>query len=191
MGTFGRSFLCLCLCACLVFGAGFLLFCYHILHLESPHLPGPQAGIVVLTGGPQRLETGLTLLKNHQGLRLLVSGVHKDVRRPQILPNPSLPVDLGYSAQNTIENAREAKDWASQHHFGALILVTSKYHLPRARLEFAQRLGEIAIYPYPAQPPTGKEEPFLLPLAWKEYTKYTLALVRAGARFIAINLGLT
>ena len=187
MGSCTRLFIWLFICLSLLFGAGFLLFCQHTLHLK-PSLPTREGtAIVVLTGGPHRLETGLMLLKAGKGARLLISGVNKDVKPAEILPDTRLAVDLDYSAQNTIQNAQETNTWARSHHFKNLILVTSRYHMPRARLELSQRLVDVALFPYPAASPTSTDA-FLLSLAWSEYKKYTLALVRACARFVALKL---
>lgn len=188
MGSCTRFVIWLFVCLSLLFGSGFLLFCHHILHLK-PSLPGREgAAIVVLTGGPHRLETGLMLLKTGKGERLLISGVNKDVKPNEILPDTRLPVDLDYSAQNTIQNAQETKSWVERHHFHSLILVTSRYHMPRAHLELSQRLGNVSLFPYPAEVPGKQVDKFLLTLAWSEYRKYTLALVRASARFVALKL---
>ncbi len=38
-------------------------------------------------------------------------------------------VDLGHTARDTIGNATETRDWAADHHYVSLIVVTSAYHI--------------------------------------------------------------
>ena len=170
-------------------------FFYYDMSTFPAQIPSHVDGVVVLTGGAQRLEEGLDLLHGRTARRLLVSGVHKDVKREDILPHLTLPVDLGYEAHDTIGNAREAKQWAHTYGYKSLILVTAHYHMRRTLLEFNQRLPEMAIYAYPVRPsPLEKggwwrRAPLVL-LVVSEYNKYILALGRALVRAIAIGLGL-
>jgi len=121
--------------------AGLLLFAAFILTMDKPQTTtGDQAdAIIVFTGGSKRIETGLTLLKQQQAPVLFISGV-----------GPNLDIDtvyklwsdddsaetlccfeLGKKATNTIGNAIETKQWASDNHISSIILVTSDYHMPR------------------------------------------------------------
>lgn len=177
----------------LAWGAGFALFSYDALKM-TPKLPvqGTADAIVVLTGGAQRVSTGIDLLAQGKGKRLLISGVHKDVKPRELLPEPSLPVDLGYAAHNTIQNAQETRAWVLSHQYTSLVLVTSRYHMRRALLEFAQRLPSIELFSYPVSgAPYRQQEELLLRLLWREYNKYILALVRAVVRYGALQLRLT
>ena len=47
--------------------------------------PGPADGIVVLTGGEDRLPAAVHLLQAHKGNRLLISGVHQETTRKELL----------------------------------------------------------------------------------------------------------
>jgi uncharacterized SAM-binding protein YcdF (DUF218 family) len=44
-------------------------------------------------------------------------------------------VDLGFTAADTVGNARETAEWARAMRYESLIVVTSDYHMPRAMLE--------------------------------------------------------
>lgn len=106
--------------------------------------------VVVLTGGPDRLEAGLQLLEEGKGKRLLISGVHAQTQREDLakLVNPAYAkyfdccVDLDYAALNTRDNARETLGWAQGNGFSSVILVTSSYHLPRAMLALDRAGGQ-------------------------------------------------
>ena len=172
-----------------------LTFFYYDMSTFPVQIPAHVDGVVVLTGGSQRLKEGLDLLHDRTAKRLLVSGVHKDVRREELLPQFILPVDLGYEARDTIGNAREAKQWAETNAYNSLILVTAHYHMRRSLLEFNQRLPKIAIYAYPVRPsPLEKggwwRQGKLVLLVIGEYNKYILALGRALVRAVAMGLGL-
>ena len=54
-------------------------------------------------------------------------------------------VDLGFTAANTLGNARETAEWARAKGYSALILVTADYHMPRARLELRAAMPEADI----------------------------------------------
>ena len=58
-------------------------------------------------------------------------------------------VDLGFSAEDTIGNARETAAWARAYHFRRLIVVTADYHMPRAVLELRGAMPESQVQPYP------------------------------------------
>jgi len=116
-------------------------------------LPAPLDGsttdaIVVPTGGPGRIERGLALLEAHQGKRMLVTGVGAGVRPADLTRayrvEPALMrccVDLGRRAVDTRSNAEETADWVAAHRYGSVRLVSSDWHLPRARMELAAALG--------------------------------------------------
>lgn len=104
--------------------------------------------IVVLTGDDGRTARGLKLLRAHAAPRLLISGVGPTTTSAEIAADNDAPsrlvrccVDLGHSAVDTRSNAEETAAWARAHHVGSLRLVTSNYHMRRARLELAAELG--------------------------------------------------
>lgn len=122
--------------------------------------PPPQAqAIVALTGGSmERLSTGVRLLKDRKGERLLISGVNRIVTDQELFEaleiEPELAqccVDLGRSATDTLGNASETAAWAREHRFRQLILVTDDYHMPRSQAELSLAMPEVEIYPYPVR----------------------------------------
>ncbi len=105
-------------------------------------------GIVVLTGAPGRIDRGLALMAQGSAKRMLVSGVDPDVRPGELMvrypPSARLfacCIDLGRQAIDTVSNAEETADWVRKHKYKTVRLVTSDWHMPRARLELAHVLG--------------------------------------------------
>jgi uncharacterized SAM-binding protein YcdF (DUF218 family) len=151
-------FLLIALAIALMFwGAGFLYFLNHVASYAS--VPDDSAeAIVVLTGGPQRVNTGFNLLAEHHSEKLLISGVNKRVSAATLLSlwkeghddriEPACCITIGHEARNTEENAREAAAWIRNNHISSISLVTADYHLPRAELEFHAVLPGIRITPY-------------------------------------------
>ncbi len=142
--------------------------------------------IVVLTGGGgDRMPTGMRLINEGYGARLLISGVNPEVAREDIKAlwagHAELfdcCVDLGAKARTTRGNAIEAQEWATAHSFQSLVLVTSDYHMPRAMLELKAALPDVVITAHPVASVylNGRGAPNSLK-SWRllsfEYLKYT------------------
>lgn len=161
--------------------------------------PPPAEAIVALTGGSlERLSTGVRLLEEHKGQRLLISGVNRIVTDDELLRgalnvDPELAqccIDLGRSAEDTLGNASETAAWAREHHYTRLILVTDDYHMPRSHAELSLALPEAEIYPYPVR--TRWTDPVLwrsdLGAAGRLAAEYVKYLVIRG-REAVIDLG--
>jgi uncharacterized SAM-binding protein YcdF (DUF218 family) len=175
--------------------AGFLHFAETVAALEAPRDPKADA-IVVLTGGYQRIDHAIDLLKKGAGERLLISGVNPTTSGNQIrkLTQTSSAlfeccVDMGYQAVDTIGNANETARWISDHRFSRVLVVTNNYHMPRSLLELRLSDEETDFIAYPVINSDLKNgnwlsEPIVLKTILSEYLKYTLARVRAlaGAR---------
>ncbi|MCU0818332.1 MAG: YdcF family protein [Beijerinckiaceae bacterium] len=171
--------------------AGLVIF---VETLDAPRTPANARadGIIVLTGGADRIEDGIRLLEAGHARRLLISGVNAQVTMEQLRrtwPGHELAfdccIDLDFRARNTIENARESAQWVRQNAFRSILLVTASYHMPRARLEFAEVLPGVVIEPYPVVPDRSRledwwREPVLLRLLAAEYTKFLAAWLRAA-----------
>ena len=105
-------------------------------------------GIVVLTGGPGRIERGLALMARGRAARMLVSGVDRTVRRVELAaryPRQAALfdccVDLGRESVDTRSNADETSDWLKRSKFATVRLVTTNWHMPRARFELDRQTG--------------------------------------------------
>lgn len=154
-------------------------------------LPGPADdrhtdAIVVPTGGPGRIDRGLALLKAHAADRMLVTGVAPGVRPIDLAieykTSPRLfacCVDLGRKAVDTRSNAAETGAWVRAHHYKSVRLVTSDWHLRRARLELTKALGKDVTIVGDGVPGAPR-----LPLLLAEYHKY---LVRRVALLLGVG----
>lgn len=135
-----------------LFGALAIAWCLgfaaFMLTLPQPFNGTTSDAIVVPTGGPGRIDRGLELLRARQAKRLLVTGVAPGVRPDDLArtydASPALfacCVDLGGEAVDTRSNAEETAQWVRARGYRTVRLVTSDWHLPRARMELAAALG--------------------------------------------------
>jgi uncharacterized SAM-binding protein YcdF (DUF218 family) len=149
-------------------------------------LPGPQDdrltdAIVVPTGGPGRVKRGLVLLERKRALRMLVSGVDRRVKPHELAASVGAPtalvdccIDLGREAVDTRSNGEETAAWIRAHHYRSVRLVTTDWHMARAKFELARLLGKDVVIVADGVP----SEPGLKSLL-TEYNKYVLRRVTA------------
>ena len=166
-------------------GVGFLAggFLRYLDRVEG-FVPAPVAsvpladGIVVLTGGPDRLASAGDLLEAGRAPRLLVSGVNEATTPSDVATllgiNDALLdccVTLGFEALDTRGNAREAAGWLVANPLSDtsapdtapsdaspsdtvsdpephLIVVTSNYHMQRALYELRHAVPGVELVPY-------------------------------------------
>ena len=166
---------------------GFLHFVEDIGTLREPTVTlglEPTDAIVVLTGGSERVTTGLQLLESNLGKKLFISGVHKGLTLDGILGAQPVPPDLracciilGHQAGSTIGNADETQLWMEIENYHSLRLVTANYHMPRSLLLFRNAMPDKKIIPYPVTPDSVKLyewwlHPGTIQLLATEYGKY-------------------
>lgn len=166
------------------FAGGFLVFADQVVNARPPERPRAD-GIVALTGGPRRIEGAVDLLGSGSGNRLLISGVYQRtspdalaLRNPRLAALIKCCVDIGYEAQDTRGNAREARSWARRNGYDSLIVVTSAYHMPRSMAEIARAMPDVRLVPYPIHAGTVRgwyADPAALRLLLTEYAKYIVA----------------
>jgi uncharacterized SAM-binding protein YcdF (DUF218 family) len=183
-----RSFVLVSLAAAGMLLLGFFVFVSTIPRVETnTKISGD--GIVVLTGGADRLADAFALLADGRAKRLLISGVNPDVTEAQLARlHPQSKrlfdccVDLGRRALNTAGNAFETRQWVRRHGFQAVIVVTSGWHMRRSLLELERSIPEVILVPYPVIARGADEDswwlkPQSLRLLVGEYVKYLAALV--------------
>ena len=143
-------------------------------------------------GSNERLAAAMGLLEDGYGRRVLVSGVNREASREDIR-NVSRAVrrlydccvDLGFTAADTVGNARETADWAQAMRYRSLIVVTADYHMPRAMLELnaVLRGAGVSAQTYAVATPSLKSRdwwrsPGAARLMVVEYCKYLAILGR-------------
>jgi uncharacterized SAM-binding protein YcdF (DUF218 family) len=172
-----RRILKLPLYALVVWALGFFLFLVRLPVTDTQDDVTADA-VVVLTGGANRLDTGVKLLAEQKAEKLLISGVHRDVMSSELVTltgaNPALfecCVTLDRQASNTLENAVETAKWVDETATRSIILVTSDYHIQRSVLLFRKSMPDVRIHAYPVK---SKMAAFKLA---KEYNKYLATLM--------------
>lgn len=132
----------------------FALLDFYYMTQNFPDVPHASDGVVILTGGKERIQKGMALFQKSKAKRVLISGVDKNVKLG-IIKSKQLKgyddfyqfTDLGYGAVNTFSNALEAAAWVKQHNFHSIALVTSHFHMPRSLWLFKKTMPEIGIFP--------------------------------------------
>jgi uncharacterized SAM-binding protein YcdF (DUF218 family) len=175
----------------LVWLAGLFAFADRIQRSTPAPTPEAADGIVALTGpaSSERMPAAVNLLMQRLGQRVLVSGVNRGVTREQLRGYTGAVrrvydccVDLGFTALDTVGNARETAEWADSMRFKSLIVVTSDYHMPRAMLELRAVM----------RPPAWRLQPYAVPTAelkshrwWRSPTAARLMVVEY-CKYLAI-----
>ena len=174
-------------CSIAVILGGFFTFWQQSVSIAGPDKVNAD-GIVVLTGGPERISTAIRLLENKAARRLLISGVHPQTTARQIRRITGTErdlfrccIDLDKRAADTRGNAVETRNWAREKGFTRLLIVTSDYHILRAMKEFSRVMPEAELMACPVAGSDGQDplhNAASFRLWFSEYLKYLLALVR-------------
>jgi uncharacterized SAM-binding protein YcdF (DUF218 family) len=162
--------------AAIFYALGFVLFAFTLGKPANPQLQRTDA-VVVLTGGSGRIEHGVEVLGDHYAKRMLVAGADPSVTKGDMARRLGggseallkCCVDLGTESVDTRSNAEEAMRWLGRHHFASLRLITSDWHMRRARYEFSKVLGD----KYVLVTDAVRTEPSFVTL-FAEYNKYLL-----------------
>jgi len=169
---------------------GFVLFASNVMR-TPPGSPEAADGIVVLTGGPARIQEGARLLEQGLGRRLLISGVNTQTGQSDLIRISGLKaqkfaccVDLGYTALDTTGNASETRTWAEAHRYRSLIIVTSSYHMPRSLVELSRTLPGARLIPHPVTPAAFDTEAWWLsPQTLRNLVAEYVKFLPSAARF--------
>lgn len=164
----------------LIYALGFIAFAFTLGKPAQADAPSTDA-VVVLTGGKGRLEHGVQILRQRKAQRLLVAGADPSVTKADIARRlggnrrtVSCCIDLGSESVDTRSNAEEAGRWLTKNRYESLRLITSDWHMRRARYEFSRELGDT----YQVIPDAVRTEPGFTTL-FGEYNKYLLRRVAA------------
>ena len=159
----------------IAYAVGFILFAFTLGKPAKASAPSTDA-VVVLTGGSGRIEHGVKVLRAGKAKRLLVAGADPSVTKGDIARRLGgerrllrCCVDLGSESVDTRSNAEEAARWIDRHQFKSARLITSDWHMRRARYEFRKVLGSKVRLTTDAV----RSEPGFMTL-FGEYNKYVL-----------------
>jgi uncharacterized SAM-binding protein YcdF (DUF218 family) len=147
-------------CAILYLCIGFVTF-----DALEPGIPEEITDVgtaVVLSGAYERIHAGLSLLEKGRTKHLFISGANPGAgiqietferqfaaAHPGVISLKPCCIALGETADTTIQNALEIGCWLRQHKAeGPVLLVTSTYHMKRARAALGYVLPEVEITPY-------------------------------------------
>jgi len=162
----------------LLWALGFAVF---VVGLPGPATFSETDAIIVLTGGENRIERGITVLEAGQAQRMLVSGVNRTVRPIELAEETGAPealfdccIDLGQEAVDTRSNGEEGARWVRENQFTSVRLVTTDWHMPRARFELLRELDDGVALLSDAVP----SDPSFMQL-FLEYNKYLLRRLSA------------
>ena len=166
----------------LLYLIGFVVFAF-TLGKPAPANAQSVDAAVVLTGGAGRIEHAIDVLRQGKAKRLLIAGADPSVTKRDLarrIPGSAnmlnCCVDLGSESVDTRSNAEEAGRWLTKHHFNSLRLITSDWHMRRARYEFRKVLkGK-----YELVSDAVRTEPSFLTL-FGEYNKYVLRRIAVWA----------
>ena len=171
--------------------AGLVIFAASIAHYTPLRtVEAPADGVVVLTGGEQRIREAVKLFSQGKARRLLISGVNRATSRDDLKRISGIDpvlfeccIDIGYEALDTIGNADETHAWARTWGFKRLIVVTSNYHMPRSLTEFSRAMPDVDLVPFPVLSRNYRAEtwwlyPGTVRIVASEYLKFLPSVAR-------------
>lgn len=200
-----KTHLAILIAAGLIWLTGFSVFTHHISNTKPIQTASKTDAIIVLTGGQDRIHTGLELLSQGQANKLFISGVNNTLslsdlmkiwKKDETARNEEEKISaksghiyshlecctyLGREATNTHENAAETSSWIKTQDkaIKSITLVTAHYHMPRASLEFKDRMPMLPINHHPVFP--TKTKPYTIDfwsMAFVEYHKTIFTWLR-------------
>jgi uncharacterized SAM-binding protein YcdF (DUF218 family) len=156
-----------------------------------------NSNIVILTGGSNRIKEGLKIVNDMNKLtktnfKILISGTGKGFTKATLkkiltsdfnLKLVECCIELESISKDTYSNASETYKWTKKNDINDIILITSNYHMPRAILEFKNRMPNQQIFTYPITPKNHDIEHWLnssdtFSLIFFEYSKLLIASLR-------------
>ena len=165
--------------------------------LSIKYISKKSSNIVILTGGTNRIKNGLKIVNKFEKTstfypKILVSGTGKGFTKTSLEKNINFDFDfnlieccieLDNISTNTYSNAFETFKWVKKNNISEFILITSNYHMPRAFLEFKNRMPNLKILTYPITPEKHNINMWLssfqtFSLVFSEYCKFIFANLR-------------
>ena len=156
-----------------------------------------NSNIVILTGGSNRIKEGFKVVNDIDKLaktdfKILISGTGKGFTKAslkKILTSDfdsnlvECCIELENISKDTYSKASETYKWIKKNNINNIILITSNYHMPRAILEFKNRMPNQQIFTYPITPKNHDIKNWLnssetFSLIFLEYSKLLIASLR-------------
>lgn len=156
-----------------------------------------NSNIVILTGGSNRIKEGLKIVNHINKLtktdfKILISGTGKGFTKATLkkiltsdfnLKLVECCIELESISKDTYSNASETYKWTKKNDIDNIILITSNYHMPRAILEFKNRMPNQQFFTYPITPKNHDVKNWLyssdtFSLIFFEYSKLLIASLR-------------
>lgn len=158
----------------LLYALGFILFG---VTLGRPAKADQKTdATIVITGGAGRIEHAVDVLADRLTKRVFIAGADPLVTKKDLVERLGgqarlirCCVDLGSESVDTRSNAEEAQRWLARHKYESVRLITSDWHMRRARYEFERVLDDR----YELVPDAVTTEPGFATL-FSEYNKYLL-----------------
>lgn len=193
--SFAWIALVLALFACTAFAlGGFVKFTYDVSQMPVSTADNPEIatadGIVVLTGGADRIKQAVALMQESGDQRLLITGVNPQTDLDAIARTNNLDetvltccVDIDRTALDTVGNAKAAALWVEQQQYSSVVVVTSNLHMRRSLLEFSRAMPDTTLVPKAVQivdltTLDWIQEPEVWRALLTEYSKYLAARAR-------------
>ncbi len=170
-----------------LWGLGYIFFIFNVASAKPQLIEQKTDAIVVLTGGPNRINEGLNLLADGKAPKLFITGVNKTTSQKDLInqwtrkdkPNNLCCIELDYEATNTEENAEEIQKWIEKNKVKSIRLITSDYHSVRAYLETKDLLEGVEIIQHPVTSQASYNSRWhFWTLTFKEYNKTLLIWTR-------------
>ena len=170
--------------------AWLLGFAWFAIAMPRPLGNQKTDAIVVVTGGPGRIERGLAMLAQGQARQLFISGVDRGVTLADLARRYGHKdlfdccVTLGFEAVDTRSNGIEVGRWVAQREYRSIRLITPDWHMRRARFELGRSMPRDAVVYIDAV----RSEPTLGTL-WNEYHKFLFTTIAAFVTWIMDKVG--
>ncbi len=165
-----------------VFIGGFVGF-YREIPWDEPFVCSQNhQGIVVFTGGQNRVMTGFELSEKFPSVKhILISGVNPKSPRKDVLASDvegfAGSIDLDYESRTTYGNVMQTQVWVKKYNLERILVVTSNYHVPRSRVLLSSYTPQAEVEFYPVLSDNAS-----LGFLINEFVKYLI--VSLGVKFI-------
>jgi uncharacterized SAM-binding protein YcdF (DUF218 family) len=160
--------------------------------------------LVVLTGGEDRVEYGLTMLADGMAPVLFISGVGAKATEEEMLSSHATAnvreriyeagaeIILDHEAKSTVSNADQAANFIRKRGITTIRLITANYHMKRSMREFRNAIPEITILADPVFPSGFRRDEWwqhenTRRLVFSEFHKYFAVLLRDWIRPASSN----